>query len=351
MSEEARAPGGAPASPGGGAPATGGRTTRVRSARHRATPVEMNQNDDRGLPARARRALAERAHERYPDETEDGYFTSVDAAFVPTVGEDERRRALVQLAEGDGGELLAQTRYGRPPKFQAAHSSAALAVNAFAPWWRALDRLELAGERGFTAMRFEARYPTLPSALSAGRAANLDVELLGDGVVVGVESKLTEHLTPKVRPWRDAYRAAGVLDVLPAPWREEFERSLAAGAEPSLLDAPQLLKHALALARTAANGGFGADEPRLRLVYVFWEPRHEAEHPHVLEHRRAAEALAERVSCDALELHVVPHHDLWARWQLPDAPDWAREHARALATRYLGRETVWSSQRRGSVAS
>ena len=72
------------------------------------------------------------------------------------------------LRRGKGGEL--EGRPGRPPKFHAAHSSAALAVNAFAPWTKEPRSLVLAGVPGFEEIRFEApcdKSPTNSPKLSA----------------------------------------------------------------------------------------------------------------------------------------------------------------------------------------
>ena len=52
-----------------------------------------------------------------------------------------------------------EAKRGWPPKFHAAHSSAALAVNAFAPWTKEPQSLALAGLRGFEEIRFEDLKP------------------------------------------------------------------------------------------------------------------------------------------------------------------------------------------------
>ena len=69
---------------------------------------------------------------------------------------------LDDFAAGDGGELE-----GDPPKFCAAHSSSALAANAFGAFRLHPERLTLAGLRGFTETRFEKRTRAPRGSLSA----------------------------------------------------------------------------------------------------------------------------------------------------------------------------------------
>jgi tetratricopeptide (TPR) repeat protein len=96
---------------------------------------------------------------------------------------------------GGGSELL--SRDEAPPKIQALHSSAALAVNVFDRWSeRELAPMVAAlGLKGrATKLEFERQFPTG----LGGTPPNLDVAIGFDsGSVTGVESKFSEWLTPK----------------------------------------------------------------------------------------------------------------------------------------------------------
>lgn len=72
------------------------------------------------------------------------------------------------LRQGDGNELEG--------KFRAAHSSSALAVNAFAPFRSDAAALRLPGGSDFTSLSFERK---CPHGLVGRRAPNLDVVVEG----------------------------------------------------------------------------------------------------------------------------------------------------------------------------
>lgn len=174
--------------------------------------------------------------------------------------------ALAAFERGSGSELKDHAR--RPAKMRALHSSAALAVNVFDFWTernhdRVVRALGSAGRaNGFS---FEAKLPT-----GAGGSANVDllIHLVPDGIV-GVESKFTEWMTPNagratsLRPYLSGtssyWSRAGM------PVAHQLASDIAAGVEVfHHLDVPQLLKHALGLAR--ATGDAGAWQ--LRYVYL-----------------------------------------------------------------------------------
>jgi hypothetical protein len=94
-----------------------------------------------------------------------------------------------QLEAGAGGELR-ESKSGKRPA-HAPYSSAALAINAFGGWRGQEQELRVAGLGSLdTELTIESRQ----QINHGGGTANLDVMLRDDGVVVGVESKLTEPL-------------------------------------------------------------------------------------------------------------------------------------------------------------
>jgi len=263
--------------------------------------------------------------------------------LLPHLTGDDAAWIRERFAQGDGDELA--PRPGRRPRAHASYSSATLAANTFAPFRDHEDALTIAGLAGFDTVRLEAKHHPLPEQLERDgvpvavedrRAANLDAELTGPGVVVGVESKLTEHLTAhEPGPWRHEYRRTATLDPLPEHWRDAVRRRMHGSSTTTFLGAAQLLKHALALSRAAQNRAFGPDPVALHLVYLYWEPD-DAEQPDaVLQHRAEVDAFAAEVAGDGPTFHALTHRQLWDAWRTdPGSPRWLVRHAAALEERY-----------------
>ena len=233
---------------------------------------------------------------------------------MPTLSATDRAWALGELSARAKGELR-PTRAGAVP-VHAAASSTALVASAFA-WWRTrVGDLPLLGLGPFADVRLEERL-AIPHG---GGNPNLDVALdrAGDGLV-GIESKLTEHLAgARPRAWKPAYRRPAMAEELRGGWRALFDDLLDGAFAPRFCDAGQLVRHALSLR--------GAGD----LVYLFWEPADGDDVEEVVAHRaELAETLA-RVGADAVpRLHALSWRALWEAWA-PVAP----EHVAALRERY-----------------
>lgn len=173
------------------------------------------------------------------------------------------------LAEFQRENAELRERQTIPPKLHALHSSAALAINVFEHWRKGdasplLQPLYI--DSALKSLAFEQPFPThLP-----GTPPNVDVALeLASGAVVAIESKFTEWLTPKRtnRPaFRPKYFEGGVKRWATAglPGCQKLAAALMQGTERfKLLDAAQLLKHALGLA-TQRPGRFS-------LYYLFYD--------------------------------------------------------------------------------
>lgn len=171
------------------------------------------------------------------------------------------------FSTGSGSELL-DTKL-RPAKMKALHSSAALAVNVF-DYWADRNPDSLLRALGLQAnpvtIEFEAQFPTG----LGGNPPNLDVAFRYDsGVVVGLESKFSEWLTPKP-PKKALFKpkyfpeSGGLWSARGLGSCQALAAELHAGTEHfRYLDVAQLLKHALGLA-TRHEGKFG-------LNYIFYE--------------------------------------------------------------------------------
>ncbi|HEX8101654.1 MAG TPA: hypothetical protein VF533_03510 [Solirubrobacteraceae bacterium] len=265
--------------------------------------------------SRAREALAARWRELTPPERRHpGGTHALDLAdaLVPTLDPGDVRWAHEALAARAKGEL----RVSRAGTVQAhaAWSSTALVASAFAAWRRRAAELPLAGLGPFGGLRLEERLH-IPHG---GGTPNLDVALDGPAGLVGVESKLVEHLAPaRPRPWRPAYHRPAMAAELSGGWRTTFAALRDGSWAPRHLDAGQMVRHALSL------------RGRGDLVLLFWEPADAEDHPDVLRHRREVAELVERVGDARPRLHALSWPAVLAAW----APVLPR-HVAALRQRY-----------------
>jgi hypothetical protein len=269
----------------------------------------------RDLRSRAREALAARLRELLPAEAlhaDGAHARRLSGALASTLGDADVAWAQAQLAARAKGELR-PTRTGAVPAC-AAWSSAALVCSALAPWRTSADRLRVAGLGPFDEVRLEERLP-IPHG---GGTPNLDAVLAAGEALVGIESKLTEHLAPaRPRPWRPAYLRPAMAAELRGGWADLFAALVAGRWTPRHLDAGQLVRHALSL------------RGRHDLVLAFWEPADGDDLPEVLAHRAEVAEVLVRVGDALPRLHAVSWSSVWDCWgaELP-------EHVAALRRRY-----------------
>lgn len=213
------------------------------------------------------------------------------------------------LGSGAGREL--------DGKLRAAHSSAALAVNAFGPWRTDPSSLCLGGITGFHSVRFEA---TRPTGLG-GTVPHLDLLAEGD-LPVAVESKCTEWMGPKRAVFSSSYDR-----LKPAhghsPWFTQMQQLRASPDRYKFLDAGQIVKHAL-----GSLNCYGTR--KVRLVYLYWEPRNAENWPECQKHRTEADDMAARTEQSTVRLVPLSYGELWAEWNRHVSPC----HLAYLRTRY-----------------
>ena len=257
-------------------------------------------------------------------------LTPDEKDYLPDVASNLRAplsaAAEQAFRDGDGAEFDDQD--GRAAKMRSLISSSALAANVF-DHWSGRDDLSpllaaLGAEGRATDIRFEEKLPTG----ARGNPPNLDVVLsLEDGRLVGIESKFTEWMTPKgdlaakLTPYlgKDAsyWSRAGL------PASDRLAREMTDGRSTfAYLDVPQLLKHALGLARKSAPGWL------LRYVY-FDAPGLVAGEAHAREIAQFEAAVG-----DELSFRAVSYQRLLAAVATPAAADDEAYH-RYLADRYL----------------
>jgi hypothetical protein len=247
---------------------------------------------------------------------EDNLVSTLSAEQIATLRE--------QLSGGDGRELEFASD-GTRPDAHAAHSSSALAFNAFGGWLGHEQDLVADGVTGFTdQLRVEARQ----RIFRGGRAPNLDCVITGPEVVLGVESKLTEFLSPhSAKQWSPAYSRDSCRALFDDGWLRTLDDAIAGDYHPRFLDATQLLKHAL---------GVSKQHParERHLLYVFWEPCDADDHGEFALHRAEVAEFAERVGTGSPRFHALSYPELWDQWANVTTRAWLSDHIRALKDRY-----------------
>jgi restriction endonuclease-like protein len=266
------------------------------------------------INTRATASLREALVRRRPDIEVDtnGYVQSFRDNLVPLISTADFE---ADLSAGNGNEL--------ETKFRAAHSSSALAVNCFSPFRSRIADLTLPLVGNFSDLQFERKCPT---GLKRGIPPNLDVMLSGVEGVIGVESKLTEHLGRHRAKFSPAY-AEEIRDQR----REEgyFREMIRLIDEPrsyNWLDAAQLIKHAFGLAKTFSG------RP-VTLLYLFWEPENPQKHPVFEAHRREVAEFSDRVTGSTPNFVAMSYPELWSFWRR-EPLGWLSDHLDELAGRY-----------------
>jgi hypothetical protein len=215
------------------------------------------------------------------------------------------------LTRGGGKELGAE---GARGKFQAVHSSSALACNWF-DYWRERDFGVLSAALDmpapFVTLRLEAHVPTG----MRGADANLDVLLTtADGWLFAIESKFTEPYTAPaknvLKPQYFSQNRSRWTDVGLAGCQRVAEAIRMGEHDFAILDAAQLLKHMLALGRTGN---------RWTLCCLWYE----MPGPAANAHRAELEAFAAQIGSDAAHFRALTYQELFARME----PLAAGEHA------------------------
>lgn len=219
------------------------------------------------------------------------------------------------LRGGKGSEL--------DRKFGAAHSSAALAVNVFAPFRNGDVTFTIPGLGGLTLEQFERKFPT---GLTNRIPPHLDAVAIAPDRLVAIESKCLEYFTPKAAKFSPDYQT--LAKCRETPWYAEMERLRGSPLDYQCLDAAQLIKHAFGLIHSAPGVA--------TLLYLYWEPQDARSHGMFAEHREDIARFASRVIGAGPEFRAMSYPELWASWR--DSPNQVlRVHAERLIERYVGK--------------
>ena len=228
--------------------------------------------------------------------------------YLPSVAENLFQplspRALHNFSQGSGSELL--DTLSRPAKMKALHSSAALAVNVFDYWLERnadpiLTAMEISGKAA--SIEFEAQFST---GLD-GNPPNLDLGIrYPQGLVIGVESKFSEWLTPKA-PNKELFKPKYFQDASELWASKGLASSQALAREMydgtsrfRYLDAAQLLKHALGLATQHPES--------FELLYIYFDWPGVESTTHRLEIERFG-----NIVCRDFRFHCKSYQDVFSR--------------------------------------
>lgn len=240
-----------------------------------------------------------------------GYVTDWHSNLLPGI---DPRLIEGDFRAGKGSEL--------DNKFQAAHSSAALAVNVFGPFRDGRDTFPVPGLGDLKLEKFEQTFTT---GLVGRIPPHLDVAAIGPHGVVAIESKCLEYFTPKTASFAPAYQT---LDKCrDTPWFTEMERLRDSPKDYEALDAAQLIKHAFGLINSAGAG--------VTLLYIFWEPSDADRHQLFRQHRSEIARFAAHVAGGGPDFRAMSYPELWKAWA-QGASAKLRDHAERLAIRYGG---------------
>lgn len=238
---------------------------------------------------------------------------SVEDNLLPYVNVGDFKQ---DLRNGAGNQL--------GEKFRSVHSSAALAVNCFAPFRRHPHDLHLLGYGTFDELEFERGCPI---GLKSGHKAYPDIVLSSRFEAIGIESKLTEHLGTRKAKFSCAYECDIQDERRNQGYFQEMRRLKAIPGYYRRLDAAQLIKHAYGLYNEFKH-------PSVKLLYIYWEPKNWQSYPIFREHREEVKEFSKRVEGARPTFSSMSYPDLWSMLS-QGAPGWLRNHIQDLEKRYL----------------
>jgi Protein of unknown function (DUF429) len=270
------------------------------------------------LIVRPEPALAAKLHQAAVDLDDKGYAKRIEDVLLPTLSE-KSRKAIKKDLQGKGGSELVRRKDGRT-KFFAAHSSAALAANTFAPLFGQELGIPIAGKVFTGEAHLEVECPTG----LRGTPPTLDCVIKGDEVLA-VESKCIETFDRHVAAFKSVYRKA--IGAAHETWQAEYERLVENPLRYRYLDAAQLIRHYLGLRTTHP------DRP-VTLAYLYWAPTNCDDIAPCVIHAEEVRDFRGQVADPAVQFIGMPYTQLWADWASPDQPTWLRDHAAMLRDRY-----------------
>lgn len=212
-------------------------------------------------------------------------------------------------------------------KFNNPASSAALAANVFGYFLNdpAACDLSIVGAPG-TGVRSVTLEAVVRFGWRGGRHPCLDALVTGDDWLAGIEAKRYEPFRAKSAGRFSSAFDRDVWGDLPG-WNDVRCKLRSGDLRFAMLDATQLIKHALALSEEGRRTGRA-----WRLIYLYAEPaawpdgrpvgpvRHGA-------HRAEIERFTEQLGEDAVRFHATSYRDLLGAWARKGGGAAAHAHA------------------------
>jgi hypothetical protein len=144
--------------------------------------------------------------------------------------------------------------------------------------------------------------------------------------VVGIESKCTEFLTPKLAKFSPSYDGL-VQEIAELSWVRIYAELKNDPNAYAPLDAAQLVKHYLGLRKTYVGHN-------VSLIYLFWEPLNKGEFCVFRAHRSAITRFQNAISISSVSFSNLSYRELFSVWQRNGSPQWLGDHVRNVKARY-----------------
>lgn len=193
---------------------------------------------------------------------DDNYVKRINDNFFIPLSESTKK----DLMGGDGSEYPRDKK--TRTKILATHSSSALLCNFF-EYWRSNDKAVLSNVLGYKQNIKSLVFEQKLCMGMKGSKPNLDIFLImEDGLSVAIESKFTEWMNHKTKsePFAKSYFKDDIKrwEEVGLPKYQKLAEDIKIGTSYNFkhLNAPQLLKHALGLARMHSN--------RSHLLYLYF---------------------------------------------------------------------------------
>jgi hypothetical protein len=241
-----------------------------------------------------------------------GYVLTPQENLLPSIKLSDFEK---DFKDGSGNELEG--------KFLAVHSSSALVANTFARWYETPSKLLLCGDCNFKDINFGKKCPTG----LLGMPPNLDMLVKNESIIIGVESKFLEYLTPKSPHFAKSYKRKK-LPLCEDKWWEVLD-SNRKNKKVQHLDVAQLIKHYLGLRKQ-----YHSQNCRKVLLYLFWEPVNWKGIDVFVKHRQEIKEFADKVKDTSIEFVFQSYLELWDEWR-EQLDSKYKEHLEHLRKRYV----------------
>jgi len=207
-------------------------------------------------------------------------------------------------------------------RLRVLESGIVLAMNSFLAWRARPHQLPMAGDHGFTDLRFDARCPTGVR----GTPPHLDLIAARGSRLVAVTCRGCDYLGRKQTRLPDAYTSVDFPDAL-KPWGRLLDIWRDDRHQFAYADPGALVKFALGLGRTFH--GYS-----LKLVYLYLAPNDAGSFQPFQQHRAELDMIREVVAPSSVTFCPLSATELWDDWHEAFPEPSVRGLVAALRRRY-----------------